>query len=92
MWCAYFATCFGGQAHKQIAVLNAFICLFILQESCATADARGGSFPQTAAMLKAQELRILFNGGICYKTSTGSISHAFPEKKSTVAAHQLIAL
>lgn len=27
-----------------------------------------------------------------YKTNTGSISHAFPEKKSTVAAHYLIAL
>lgn len=38
------------------------MCTFILQENCVPDDTGRGSSPQT--VLKAQELRILFNGGI----------------------------
>lgn len=60
--CVYFATCFQRKAHKQMTVLNAFMCAFISQENCVPDDTRRGSSPQT--MLKAQEQRILFNGSI----------------------------
>lgn len=90
--CVYFATCFQRKARKQMTVLNAFMCAFILQENCVPDDTRRGSSPQT--MLKAQE-REFFSMGVftfCYKRNTGSISQAFPEKRSAVAAHYLSAL